>query len=145
MTYVASLGKRSARHTRTQTVPTLVGLSFAICGLFAPPLNAQTACEDVSGTYEVQMDLPGGGPTQMTVTLEQSDCEVTGTVGARDRTPIKDGVVEGSTASFTAEAVNRGGGNVMVIQWVVTVDGDDVIGTFMHSMFGSIELIGPLL
>ena len=78
----------------------------------------------------------------MTVILEQDDCEVTGTVGARDRTPIKDGVVEGSTASFTAEAVNRGGGNTMVIEWVVTVDGDDVIGTFSHSLFGSIEMVG---
>ena len=122
------------------SVALMSGLAFT--GLLAPPLHARTDCEDVSGSYEVLVDLPGGGPTPLTITLEQSDCEVAGFVEGQHKTPIDDGVVDGSTATFTAEAINQGGGNTLVIGWTITVDGDDVIGTFSHDMIGSIDFVG---
>ena len=75
---------------------------LAFTGAYAPMLHAQTACEDVSGIWAVDLSLPGSGHSRVTLTLEQTDCEITGLVEGRNKTSIKDGKVDGSTATFTA-------------------------------------------
>lgn len=125
--------------TRALLLPAL----FAAGVLTAAPGALMGAdCEDISGVYDVVVDLPGGGPTSIELDLAQNECEVTGFVGAQTRTPIENGVVEGSTASFTFEAQNQGGGGTLEIEWVITIDGDEVTGTFSHDLFGSIEVVG---
>jgi len=115
---------------------------FALGVLMPSPVAASPACEDLSGVYEVTVDVPGGGPTQIELDLSQEECSVTGFVTARTRTPIQNGVVEDSTASFTFAATNEGNGSTLEIAWVITVAGDAVTGTFSHDLFGSLEVIG---
>ncbi len=127
---------------RTLSVATLLGVGMTLSGRLSPTLLAATACDDIAGRYEVRVDLPGGGPTDIELDLQQSECEVTGLVIAQNRTPITDGVVEGSTATFNFEAQNQGSGGTLVIQWQITIDGDDVTGTFSHELFGQAEVVG---
>ncbi len=128
--------------------PATIGASAALvacclqAGLLATPLQAQADCDDVSGAFSVNLDLPGSGPAEVTVTLEQSVCEVTGTIVGRTTTPIDDGSAEGSTATFTTTVANQAGGPPLEITWEMTVDGDDVLGTFSSAMFGSVEFVG---
>lgn len=124
------------------TTAAWMGASLVFGSLLTSPLYAQAPCEDISGVYDVLVSLPGGGPTQIELDLTQTECEMTGFVGLRMRTPIRNGVVEESTASFTFEAQNQGSGGTLEIRWEITVDGDDVTGTFSHDLFGSIEVTG---
>jgi hypothetical protein len=142
MSHVAPARIPSALLNRPLSVATLLGLAATVSGPLTPSLHASAACDDISGVYEVLVDLPGGGPTEIELDLEQSECEVTGFVGARTRTPIQNGSVEGSTASFTFEAQNQGSGGTLVIQWVITIEGDDVTGTFSNELFGDVEVVG---
>ena len=111
---------------------------------FGAELRAQsTDCEDVSGVWIVDLDLPGSGQSQVTLTLEQTDCEVTGLVEGHNTTAIENGKVEGSTATFTAKARNQGGsGGELMVAWEATVDGDDIIGTLGSQMMGTFEFTG---
>jgi len=127
---------------RTAAGATVLGLVAVLAGFPVAPLQADTACEDLSGVYEVVVDLPGGGPTDIELDLEQDGCDLTGFVGARTRTAIQNGVVEDATASFTFEAQNQGSGGTLVIGWEITVVGDEVTGTFSHDLFGNLEVIG---
>ena len=88
------------------------------------------------------MTLPGSGHNRVTLTLEQTGCEVVGSVEGRSKTPIKNGTVENWTATFTAMARNRGNGQDIGIAWQVTVDGNDVSGTLTSPMMGTIEFTG---
>lgn len=142
MTYFALVSIPVRPWVRGTALATALGLGVGLSGPLAAPLHAQGYCEDVSGVYDVLVDLPGGGPTQIELDIEQTECEVKGFVGAQTRSPIDNGVVEGSTASFTFEAANQGSGGMLVIRWEVTIDGDDVTGTFSHELFGSIEVVG---
>jgi len=142
MTHSPDATARLLRRGGPLTGALVLGLCLALNGLLAAPLNAATACEDISGVYQVLVNLPGGGPTEIELDLEQQDCVVTGFVGARTRTRIENGVVEDSTASFTFEAQNQGSGGTLEIQWKITVAGDEVTGTFSHDLFGSIEVTG---
>jgi len=63
-------------------------------------------------------------------------------VEGRNKTPIKDGMVENWTATFTAMARNQGSGQDIGIAWQATVDGNDVSGTLDLSMMGTIEFTG---
>lgn len=133
---------RSTTRLNALATAAFLGAAVALGGFLVQPLSAGIACEDVSGTYEVLVDLPGGGPTNVDLELEQNECELTGYVGLRLRTPIENGVVEESTASFTFAAQNQGSGGTLEIAWEITVDGDDVTGTFSHELFGSREVTG---
>jgi hypothetical protein len=115
---------------------------LAAAGFYAPALHAQTACEDVSGTWVVELNLPGTGTSQVTVTLEQTECALEGLVEGRNRTEIRDGSVEGSTATFTAMATNEGTGEGIAIVWEATIEGDDIGGTLNSPVTGSIEFTG---
>jgi hypothetical protein len=115
---------------------------FVLTTAFAYPVQGQSGCDDVSGAWSVNLDLPGGGPTEVMLNLEQNDCEVVGFIEGRLKTPIENGTVEGPTASFTAAAANQAGGPPVEIAWEITVDGTDLIGTFSHEMMGSIEFVG---
>ncbi|MEM7415539.1 MAG: hypothetical protein AAF389_08605 [Gemmatimonadota bacterium] len=120
------------------TLPVLLLLTLAA------PIGATPAhdCEDLSGVYEVRVNLPGGGPTDIQLDLEQTDCDLTGFVGAMSRTAIDNGTVEDSTASFTFQTPNQGSGGMLEIRWTITLDGDTVTGTFSHSLFGDIPVNG---
>jgi len=122
------------------SLPLVASLSLA--GLYAPAVHAQTACEDVSGIWAVDLNLPGSGQNRVTITLEQTGCEVAGVVEGRNTTPIQDGEVEGWTASFTATARNQTNGQGIGVVWEVTVDGDDVSGTLSSPMMGTIAFTG---
>lgn len=116
--------------------------SLSLAGFCAPALHAQTACEDVSGVWAVDLNLPGSGRNRVTLTLEQTGCEVAGVVEGRNKTPIQDGKVEGWTASFTARARNQADGQGIGVAWEVTVDGNDVSGTLSSPMMGTIAFTG---
>lgn len=114
-------------------------LGFA--GLHAPGLSAQ-GCEDVSGAWAVEVNLPGTGPSQITLTLEQTECAVTGSIVGQRTTTIEEGIVEGSTATFAVMATNQANGESLTIVWEATVDGDAISGTLNSPMMGSIEFAG---
>ncbi|MGI9625776.1 MAG: hypothetical protein ACR2QM_02990, partial [Longimicrobiales bacterium] len=114
----------------------------AVTGAFAPALHAQASCEDVSGVWAVQLNLPGSGQSEVTLTLDQVECQVTGLIEGHNKTPIQDGTVEGSTATFTAAARNQANGQDMAIVWTVTVDDDAVNGTLESPMMGTFEFTG---
>ena len=115
---------------------------FVLTIVLASPVHAQSGCDDVSGEWSVNLDLPGGGPTDVILNLEQNECEVVGFIEGQRKTPIENGTVEGPTANFTATAANQAGGPPVVIAWEITVDGTDLIGTFSHELMGSIEFVG---
>lgn len=119
-------------------VPVLLGAG----GLPSAPTEATPNCEDLTGVYEVMVNLPGGGPTEIQLDLTQNECEITGFVGARTRTAIKNGTVEASTATFTFETPNQGSGGMLEIEWIITVSGTEVTGTFSHALFGNIPVSG---
>lgn len=118
-----------------------VGTILLGMGVNPPDILAQSECEDVSGAWAVNMVLQGGGPTEATVTLDQTNCEVTGFVEGRNKSPITNGTVKGSTATFTATANNQGGGTLDLV-WDATVDGNDISGAITHPMVGAIEFTG---
>ena len=112
---------------------------LALVGLPPATLQAQT-CDDVSGTWTVDLTLPGTGTS--TVTLVQDECVVTGMVEGRNQTPVTDGTVEGATATFTAMARNEADGSGLAVEWVATVDGDDIAGTLSSPLMGTLEFTG---
>jgi hypothetical protein len=132
------VGRASARRPGwTRIVVTLLGLT----ALGAPGVQAQAACEDVSGAWAVDLAIPGNAPQQVTVTLEQTECEVTGLVKGNNETPIEDGSVEGWTFTFTTTRPDQAG-QPLAIVWTGTVDGDAVSGTFEVPGLGSVEFSG---
>lgn len=133
-------------HARGPSVARRTATSLgALCILIAatpPLLHAQMDCEDVSGAWAVEMVLPGGGPTEVTVTLEQTTCEVTGFVEGRKKTAIKNGVAEGPTATFVVSAINQGSGGTLEITWTATVEGAAIHGTLAHPLMGVVDFKG---
>lgn len=119
-----------------------LGTILALTVLNAPALYAQSECDDLSGAWVVDLDLPGSGQSSVTITLEQNECEVAGIIEGRNKTPIEEGTVEGSTATFTAVAHNQANGEALSIVWIVTVEDDDVSGTLESPMMGIIEFTG---
>ncbi len=119
-----------------------LGAFLALTGVNAPALHAQADCEDVSGAWLVAMSLPGGGPTEVTITLEQADCEVSGIIEGRRETPFEGGKVEGSTATFTANATNQADGSSIAIVWEATVEGDEISGTLQAALMGTVTFTG---
>jgi len=141
MTGVEPMNRTNSMILRAARSMKLVAV-LALIGCYAPSLHAQSACEDVSGIWAVGLDLPGSGHNTVTLTLEQTECEVTGLVEGRNKTPIEDGTVEGATATFTAVARNQGDGQTIGVVWEVTVVEDEVTGTLRSPMMGTIEFEG---
>ena len=138
-----SLMKRSGSSTTRRLARGISLVAFlAVTGFYAPALHAQAECEDVSGTWMVDMTLPGGGATQVTLTLEQTECELTGLVEGRNKTPIEDGRVEGSTATFMVDATNQADGQSIPVAWKATVEGEEISGTLEAPMMGTIPFTG---
>lgn len=117
------------------------GALLALAGSQPPALHAQSECEDVSGTWAVEITLPTG-PNNGTMTLEQTDCVVTGLLEGRYKTPIEDGKVVGWTATFTVQAVNQGSGGTIPMSWEATVEGDVISGTMSNALTGSFDFAG---
>jgi hypothetical protein len=116
------------------------GLVLALAAFSTADVQAQ-ACEDVSGDWAVALTFPGAPPQEVTVTLEQSDCEVTGLIKGNNETPIEDGTVDGWTFSFKT-TVNAEGGQVVVMAWEGTVDGDDLAGNLTADAVGTVSFTG---
>lgn len=115
----------------------LLGVAFALAG----PGSAQAQeCEDISGDWLVDLTFPGNPPQTVTVTLEQSECGVSGMVKGNNETAISDGSVEGSTFTFTTTV--DGGGQMVDIVWEGTVEGDTVSGTLSAQPIGVVEFAG---
>ena len=91
----------NARPSQAPTRLTAVAVAAMLCAIPGPALTAQAPCSDVSGSYDVMVTLPGGGPTAIILELEQEECGLTGFVGLTSRIPIQNGTVSDSTASFT--------------------------------------------
>jgi hypothetical protein len=89
-------------------------------------LSAQ-ACDDVSGVWSVALSM-GGGQSMVTVTLDQEDCVVAGTVVGRTTTDIEDGTVDGADVSFVAVGEDGATGQSVSVRWAGTVEGDDISG-----------------
>lgn len=105
---------------------------LALLGLFgtATGLRAQDECDDVSGAWAVVIQFPAEaqGPQDVTLTLEQSECAITGMVKGTRETPIEDGSVDGSSLRFLT-SVTAGDGSPITITWEGTVEGDEISGT----------------
>ena len=88
---VAEALKSSDADERSASAATLpvAALTIAITAATAIDLSAQDGCEDVSGVWNVELALPSGH-SAVTLTLEQTECTVTGTVVGRARTEIED-------------------------------------------------------
>ena len=128
----------SARRWLAQTLK--LGAFLALTGFYAPNLQAQEECEDVSGAWAVDLNL--GSPQQVTLTLEQNGCEVTGVIEGQNVTPIEDGEVEGSTVTFSITVTNRGDGQSITFAWEGTVEGNDISGTLDSDVTGTVEFTG---
>jgi hypothetical protein len=115
------------------------GLVLALAAFTASDAQAQS-CEDVSGDWAVDLTFPGNPPQQVTVTLEQSDCEITGLIKGNNETPIEGGTVEGSTFMFAVTV--DGGGQMVTISWEGTVDGDAVSGNMTADALGTVPFTG---
>lgn len=119
-----------------------VTMAAAIALVMGGFADAQAqACEDVSGAWSIDLTFPGNPSQTVTVTLEQSDCGVEGTIVGNNETAIEGGTVEGSTFKFTT-TVPTGDGGTLAIAWEGTVDGDAVAGTLTADMLGVIEFTG---
>lgn len=137
------LMKRSGSPTTQRLARSIgIGAFLALTGVCAPALHAQADCEDVSGIWLVDLILPGGGPTRVTLTLEQTECEITGLVEGQNQTPIEDGRVEGSTATFMVNATNQANGQSIAVAWEGTVEGNEISGTLEAPMMGNIPFTG---
>jgi hypothetical protein len=114
---------------------------LGLAAFAAHDVHGQAACEDVSGAWAVDLTIPGNAPQQVTVTLEQTECEVTGLIKGNNETPIEDGSVDGWTFTFTTIRPDQAG-QPLAIVWTGTVDGDAVSGTFEVPGLGSVEFSG---
>ena len=88
---------------------------------------AAQACDDVSGVWSVALSM-GGGHSMVTVTLEQDDCVLAGTVVGRTTTDIEDGTVDGADVSFVAVGEDGSTGQSISVRWAGTVEGDEIEG-----------------
>ncbi len=97
----------------------------------APALGqevAQSEPVNVSGVWELTSETPRGTMTR-TVTFEQDDGSLTGTIeGRQGPLPIQDGSVVGNTITFTV--VWSRGERSFEVTYTGTVDGDTAKGTF---------------
>jgi hypothetical protein len=78
----------------------------------------------------------------VTLTLEQDECAVTGSIKGQRTTPIEGGEVEGSTVTFTASTINQGNGEPLVIAWEGTVEENAISGTLSSPVMGTVEFSG---
>jgi hypothetical protein len=116
-------------------------LGLVLATVAAPrAVHAQDACEDVSGEWSVEVAF--APPQQVTVTLEQSECEITGFVRGNNETAIENGVVEGATFTFDTTVTNEATGESLVISWEGTVEGDDVTGSLTTQMIPVADFMG---
>lgn len=127
---------------RWMAAGTKIAAVVALAGFHAPALNAQAACEDVAGAWTIDLTLPGAPATTVTLTLEQSECEVTGLVTGQNETPISDGKVEGWTVTFGTAVTNQADGSSISIVWEGTVDGDAIGGTLSAPGLGEVPFTG---
>jgi len=118
-----------------------IGLSVLLA-LTGPSVLQAQDCEDVSGAWAVDLELPDGTSQDVTLTLEQTGCEITGLIEGNNQTPIESGTVDGSTFTFLATVSNQGGGQSIEIAWEGTVEGDAISGTLSAEMFGTFEFTG---
>ena len=140
MRNAASPGPAADGSTRLLVLGMTLGALFAFGGPAAPELQAQTECEDVSGVWTVDVGF-ANAPQQVTITLEQTDCEITGLVKGNNENPIENGVVEGAGFTFDT-TVTDGTGQSVVIGWQGTVDGDSVSGSLTAQMTSIAEFTG---
>ena len=119
-----------------------LGALLVLAAFHAPGLNAQAACDDVSGAWTVDLVLPDGGAQQVTLTLEQTECELTGLIEGQNKTPIEGGKVDGSTFTFMVTANNQADGQGIEIAWEGTVEADAISGTWSAAMIGTLEFTG---
>ena len=105
-------------------------------------VHAQEECEDVSGAWTVDVAFAQAPePQQVTLTLEQSECEITGLVKGNNETPIENGTVEGATFTFDT-TVTDGTGQTLVISWSGSVEGDEVSGSLTAQMMPVADFTG---
>jgi len=114
---------------------------LGMTGLLVQPAQAQT-CDDLSGVWAVDLELPGTGRSRVMVTLDQDGCSVTGGVEGRNTTSVEDGTVDGSTVTFIASGINEGTGERIAMTWEATVSGDEIEGTLSSDMAGTFPFTG---
>lgn len=114
---------------------------LGMIGLLVQPAQAQ-ACDDLSGVWAVDLELPGSGRSRVVVTLEQDGCAVTGVVEGRNTTSVEEGTVDGSTVTFIASGINQGTGELIAMKWEAAVSGNDMQGTLSSDMAGTFPFTG---
>lgn len=117
------------------------GLAVALAlAAFGPGALQAQGCEDVSGSWDVTVVLPDGSTQDVVLTLEQTECAVTGFVKGSYETPIADGTVSGWT--FTFNITREADGQSILLSWAGTVDGDALSGTWGNDQVGSMTFSG---
>ncbi len=142
MTHVETRNRVSPSAMRRLARGWRLAALLTLTALYAPGLYAQAECEDISGAWAVELTLPDENTQQVTLTLEQVECELTGLIEGQNQTPIEDGKVDGATFTFMATANNQADGQGIEIAWEGTVEGDAISGTWSAAMIGSLEFTG---
>ena len=94
---------------------------------------------DVTGTWEITLQTPGG-PQEMTAEVEMTeDGEVTGNIVGRGTTPIDDGKMSGDLLRF--KTTREMGGQSITGAWSLTVTEDSVSGA-MTAMGMAMDVSG---
>jgi hypothetical protein len=121
--------------------PVLAALAAVVA--FAAPALAQSTA-NVTGTWELSVTSQRGTRT-MTFTFKQDGATLTGTTVMRSRegedtVQIKDGKVDGNTATWTVERTF--GQRTMSQTYKATVKGDAMEGTISGGRGGEIPFKG---
>lgn len=95
----------------------------------------------MSGDWDVSLSLPDATTQQVTLTLEQDGCDLTGMIKGNNETPIEGGKAEGSTFTFNVTVSNQAGGQ-LEFAWEGTRDGDSITGTWSSQAVGSLRFTG---
>lgn len=125
--------------TRRQLRGRGLAIACALAIFGASALKAQD-CENISGAWDVTVVLPDGNTQDVVLTLEQTGCEITGSVTGNDETPIADGSV--SERTFTFNVTRSAGGQSITLAWEGAVDGDGMSGTWGSEMVGQMTFSG---
>lgn len=116
---------------------TLLTAAFVLFA--AAPLAAQD-CEDVSGAWALTLDIPDGSTQDVTLTLEQDGCAISGTIVGNNTTEIDEGSVAGSAVTF--EITVEAGNGPLTFNWAGEVDGDAISGTWSNAAVGTMDFAG---
>lgn len=130
--------RRGTRHSVTLT-PVVAALA-ALAAIASPALGQEADCSDAAGTWDLTMTFQGQS-VQPTMVLEQSECEVSGTLeGQQGSLAFEDGKVEGTRLTFTI-SIDAPSGETIALTVDGEMEADEMTGTLTTPQ-GTVEFTG---